>query len=119
MLYGSKLSAGLGVPNLQAYYEAAQIAQLSYTMAKGSTHLWVSIEALSGHPFAIGSLMWLPSRLHPPILCPTLSRSLAVWDGVKHLKPLSFPHTPCSATLIFPPQTDSDAIPMVAQQGAL
>lgn len=49
-LYASNSSGGLGLPNLQAYYQAAQITQLSYTTAKGSPPLWVSIEALSCHP---------------------------------------------------------------------
>lgn len=81
-LYTPKLMGVLGLPNLQAYYQSAQIAQLAYTTAKGSTPLWVSIEALACNPLAIGSIMWLPNRRHPSILCPTLSHSLAIWDTI-------------------------------------
>lgn len=94
MLYVSNHRGGLGLPNLQAYFQSAQIAQLSYTVTKGPKALWVSIEALSCSSFTIGSLMWLPSQQHPPILCPTLSHLLAVWDRAGYCKSLSSLHTP-------------------------
>lgn len=55
-LHTPRLCRCLGLPELLAYYQVAQITQLVYTTVKGPSPQWVSIEALSclsvAHPMS-------------------------------------------------------------------
>lgn len=89
---------GFGLLNLFLPCGMPKISQLAHTTTIGPTPQWVVIKALS--------CSWIPSRLHPSILCPTLSYLHAVWDRRRARMPLS-PHTPLAPVLNnpeFPPQ---------------
>lgn len=51
---------------------------------------------------SIAALMWIPSKLRPPMLCPNLSFSLLLWDRCRIGKNLCSPHTPLSPLFINP-----------------
>lgn len=77
-----------------AYHQAVKIAQLAYTTIKSPVPQRISVEVLSCPIGCIETLMWIPIKLHPLIMCPTLSYTLAVWDRQRVRKKLCFFHTP-------------------------
>lgn len=71
---------GLGVPDLYAYYKAAQLMQLSIVFSHHKRPDWVWMERQAISSFRIDFLLWRPLKKRPLILSPTLSHSFGLWD---------------------------------------
>uniref|UniRef100_A0A8C5MEC2 Reverse transcriptase domain-containing protein n=1 Tax=Leptobrachium leishanense TaxID=445787 RepID=A0A8C5MEC2_9ANUR len=89
-LYRPRELGGLGLPNLQWYFQAAQLSQVVALHSPPNTHRWVDFESACMFPEEPRYWMWLPKRLRPkePVPCPPLSHSMAIWDSLASSKKL-------------------------------
>lgn len=110
VLYARKINGGLSVPNLQAYYTAANIAPLSHPHEQHQMPLWATIDLVDSYPIPLASLPWLPLKHWPDTLGPCLTHSLRAWDSIKYSAGLISPHLPLFRLLLcplFPPDHDN------------
>lgn len=82
-LYNLRNKGRLGLPNFFWYYQAARLAQLSTVYSKSTRPDWVEMERQAVPSFTIDFLLWCPPQSRPPILSPSLSQSLRIWDTLR------------------------------------
>lgn len=82
-LYSLRNKGGLGLPNFFWYYQAARLAQLSIVYSKSARPDWVEMERQAVPSFTIDFLLWCSPQTRPPILSPSLSQSLRIWDTLR------------------------------------
>lgn len=92
ILFNRRINCGLSVPNLQAYYVAANLASISFIHETQHLPLWATIDMIDSHSIPLSSLPWLPPSSHPKGISPSLSHTLHLWDSIKYPTGLISPH---------------------------
>ena len=112
----------MGLPDLQKYFYAAQLAQLSRFHSKRSQAIWMIMESYACRPSPTSHILWLPPKDRPTILCPSLSFSLDIWDRVSRTQAFKSPHSPLAPLLrnrAFTPGLDPVAFQWWTNKGLL
>lgn len=73
-----KSQGGVGLPDLWAYYQAAQLAQLYMIFSQGSKPDWLAIERRAMPHHTLDYLLWCNPKIRPAIMSPTLSHSISL-----------------------------------------
>uniref|UniRef100_A0A8C5P7M4 Reverse transcriptase domain-containing protein n=1 Tax=Leptobrachium leishanense TaxID=445787 RepID=A0A8C5P7M4_9ANUR len=123
-LYRPRELGGLGLPNLQWYFQAAQLSQVVALHSPPNTHRWVDFESACMFPEDPRYWMWLPKSLRPqePVPCPPLSHSMAIWDSLassKKLRQVSSSMLPLWRNPQFPPGQTPDQFSRFVKGGIL
>lgn len=98
-MYTPKNKGGLGLPDLQKYFYAAQLAQPSRFHSQQPHAIWMDMESYSCHPEPIFHIMWLSMKERPTILYPILSVSLEIRDRLTRTQKFKSPHNPLAPLL--------------------
>uniref|UniRef100_A0A8C5QNH5 Reverse transcriptase domain-containing protein n=1 Tax=Leptobrachium leishanense TaxID=445787 RepID=A0A8C5QNH5_9ANUR len=123
-LYRPRELGGLGLPNIQCYFQAAQLSQVVTLHSPPNTHRWVDFESACMFPESPKYWMWLPKNVRPkvPTLCPPLSHSIALWDSLassKKLRQASSSMLPIWRNPLFPPGQAPDQFSRFVEGGIL
>lgn len=65
---------------IMLYYQATQVAQFSTVYSQGEKPEWLAMEQTAVNQLPLD---WQPGKSRPPILAPTLSHSIVIWDRVR------------------------------------
>lgn len=98
-MYTPRQKGGFGLPDLQNYFYAAQLAQLSRFHSQQPHAIWMTMESYSCRPEQISHIIWLLMKNRPIILCPTLSFSLEIWDRLSRTQKFKSLHNPLAPLL--------------------
>lgn len=68
-----KSQGGVDLPDLWAYYQAAQLAQISMIFSQGPKPDWLAIERRATPHHTLDYLLWCDPKIRPAIISPTLA----------------------------------------------
>lgn len=74
--------------NLFKYYQVAHLTQLSVVYSRYAKPDWVHMERMATPGRTLDHLLCSTPKYRPPILAPTLSYSVALWDRLRSNTPL-------------------------------
>lgn len=108
--YRTRLEGGLGIPNIQRYYQAAQLAALPKDHTVKEVPLWVGIEPYGITPLRVQNFLWLPKTDRKTLANPVTRHYMDIWDKLRLKGNIQSPHNPLLLVLhnpSFPPGIDN------------